>query len=195
MTDKVEIERLKELVEEKARQYGEFALASGLKTNHYFDLKKVFGDPEGVTLIGGLVFKLVADKEVKAVGGEGVGGRVITAAAVVSSHLAGRPIFGFEIIKRRELKKDDPQRHEEGEYVIKGHFPSAGDRVALFEDTLSTGGSILRAIKMVESKGCKIAIIIAILDRQLGGSEELRKRGYNFRALLRADSSGEIHIN
>lgn len=184
MIDRAEIERLKKLVETKGRKFGEFTLASGLKTNHYFDLKEVLCDPEGITLIGRLVFRLVAEMKIKAVGGEGLGGCLIATSAVLQSWFAREPFPGFEIVKQ-----------DKGEYVIKGHFPPAGDKVALVEDTLSTGGSILRAIKVVEDRGCQVAIVVAILDRQLGGSEELRKRGYNFKSPLRADSSGEVHIN
>jgi len=195
MTEKM-IRRLKELIEKKALEYGNFTLASGIKVGHYFDVKKVLLNSEGSVLTGMIVFNLVAGEGVKAIGGEGMGGRAIVGAVVPRSYLEGKPIPGFEILKREELREDDPQRYKsEEEHVIKGLFPSAGNKVALVEDTLSTGGSIFRAIAMVEKNGCEVAIIIAILDRQLGGSEELLRRGYNFKSLLRADSSGNVYIN
>ena len=34
--------------------------------------------------------------------------------------------------------------------------------------------------------------VLAILDRRMGGSDELRRRGYDFAALLEADADGNI---
>ena len=50
------------------------------------------------------------------------------------------------------------------------------------------------AIKAVEEAGCKVERVLAILDRNQGGSEELRNRGYDFRVLLEADGSGKVRV-
>jgi hypothetical protein len=34
--------------------------------------------------------------------------------------------------------------------------------------------------------------VLAVLDRHQGGSDELRRRGYDFEALLEATSDGQI---
>ena len=190
-----EIKRLKELVEIKARQYGNFILSSKLKTNHYFDLKQVLSDPEGVTLIGERIFDSIIRDDIEAIGGYGVGGRLIVAAVVTISYFKGNPISGFEVVAKKELKEDDPQRYETGEYVIKGHFPPVGGKVAIVDDVISTGKAIFLATEVVEQKGRKVAKVRTILDRLLGGSEELRKKGYDFRSLLRTDSVGNVYIN
>jgi orotate phosphoribosyltransferase len=67
--------------------------------------------------------------------------------------------------------------------------------VAIVDDTLTTGKSILKAIKEVEKENCQVVKVIVFLDRQEGGSEKLREKGYNLSALLRASESGEIYPN
>ena len=53
-------------------------------------------------------------------------------------------------------------------------------------------GSVFKAIEAVEAEGCRVVKVIVLLDRHQGGSEELKKQGYDFVALLKADASGEV---
>ena len=76
--------------------------------------------------------------------------------------------------------------------MVEGLLP-AGRPVAIVDDTCTTGGSLLQAVAAAEAAGCTVVKTLAILDRQEGGSAELRRRGYDFTALLAADEQGEIH--
>ena len=67
-----------------------------------------------------------------------------------------------------------------------------GTPVAVVDDTVSTGGSLFTAIEAAEGHGCRVVKVLAILDRHQGGSDELRRRGYDFEALLEADPDGTI---
>jgi len=60
------------------------------------------------------------------------------------------------------------------------------------EDVITTGASVFRAIETVEAEGLKVVKVIALVDRQQGGSEELRRRGYDFVALFQADAQGNL---
>jgi len=188
---------LKKLVEKKARQHGKFILASGIEATRYFDLKQVLLDPEGANLIGNIMFESIKGMGVEAVGGYGLGAGLITSSIVLKSKLLKKPIYGFEVIEREKLDEDDPQRYEDETetYVIKGNLPLVGSKVAIVDDVISTGAAIFRAIGIIEGKGYKVAKVRAILDRQLGGSKELQRKGYDFRAILRADAFGKIYIN
>ena len=53
---------------------------------------------------------------------------------------------------------------------------------------------MLRAIEAVEAAGCAVAEVVVLLDRQQGGAEEVRKRGYDFAAILTADASGVVTL-
>ena len=65
-------DRLIELIIEKAFKYSEepvFKLVSGKKSNYYFNCKAVTLHPEGMYLIGNLIFGLIKDLHVKGIGG------------------------------------------------------------------------------------------------------------------------------
>ncbi len=176
-------ERLLEIVKERALIRGEFTLSSGLVSPYYFDLRRVTLWPEGAHLIGRRVLELT--RGVDAIGGMMIGADPIVASVALVSQMEGKPIPAF--IVRTEPKKHGTQNFIEGELT-------KGSRVAIIDDVITTGGSILRAIEVVEGEGCRVVKVIAILDRKQGGSEELKRRGYDFTALLVADEGGEVGI-
>ena len=64
--------------------------------------------------------------------------------------------------------------------------------MVVVDDACTSGASLFHAIDAVEAAGCQVVKVIAVLDRRAGGSDELRRRGYDFVALLEAGESGEI---
>lgn len=180
-----EEERLLKLVEEKSLKRGEFTLSSGLKTSYYFDGRLTTLWPEGVYLVGKKMLQLAAEAGAEAIGGPTLGADSIVAAAALISWLEGQPLPAF--IVRQKPKEHGMQRY------IEGHLPSGG-RAAIVDDVITTGSAILQAIEAVEGEGCRVARVIALLDRQQGGSEEIRRRGYNFISLLVADPSGKVKL-
>ncbi len=176
--------RLLEIVKERAPMRGDFTLSSGVKSTYYFDLRRVTLSPEGAYLVGKGIFELI--RGVDAVGGMTMGADPIVVAVALVSYLEGEPINAF--IVRREPKKHGTQRYIEGELP-------RGSRVAIVDDVITSGGSILRSIEVVEGEGCQVVKVVAILDRQQGGSAEVRRRGYDFTALLVADERGEVTVD
>jgi orotate phosphoribosyltransferase len=180
-----EDQRILELFREHAVLRGEFTLSSGLKTSFYFDGRKVTLWPEGAHLIGRRVLAMIADAGAEAVGGMTMGADPIAAAVAVASHQEGTPMPAF--IVRSDVKEHGTQKRVEGPL-------RAGSRVAIVDDVLTTGGSVLRAIEAVEAEGCRVAKVVVLLDRQQGGADEIRRRGYDFAAILKADSEGEVSL-
>ena len=56
--------------------------------------------------------------------------------------------------------------------------------MAMLEDVVTTGGSLLLACNRVRDCGLKIGACCAILDREEGGREALAKAGYNLLSLF-----------
>ena len=69
-----------------------------------------------------------------------------------------------------------------------------GSRVAIVDDVCTTGGSLFQAIEAAEAAGCSVVTVVTVLDRKEGGSEELRRLGYDFLALLEANLEGSIEV-
>lgn len=174
--DTANTRRIREIVGEVgAYLRGQFTLTSGKKSNYYFDGKKVTLSPEGAYHVGKAMFDQLAGVGIEAVGGVPVGAYPIVAAVTLVSHLEGKPIPAF--IVREEAKEHGTKRKMEG------HFKE-GSRVAILDDVVTTGGSLLSVLRAVEEANCKVVKIIVLLDRHEGGSNQLKAAGYNFSSLL-----------
>jgi len=69
---------------------------------------------------------------------------------------------------------------------------SPGGKVVIVEDTVTTGGSTLRAVQAVRDAGFDVAGVIAVVDRLEGGAAAIRDAGVVFSALYdRTDFMGE----
>jgi len=174
--------RLLELILEYTFQYSEtpvFKLAHGGTSRFYFNCKRVTLDPEGQYLIGNLVFEALSDLQINAVGGLTLGADPIANATAYSSWLRGRPIQSFIV---RKTSKDHGIIA-----AIEGKV-KPGDRVAVVDDVITTGGSTLQAISACREAGLEIAGALTLVDRQeMNGRENIQKQVPNFKALVTRD--------
>jgi len=169
--------RLARLLMEKSYREGDFILASGRRSDYYFDCRVAALSAEGSWLIGNLFNDLLCDIDIVGVGGMTLGADPLTTAVTVVSHKRGRPLHGFLV--RKEAKG-----HGTGQYVEGlGNFAN-GSRVAVLEDVVSTGASLLKAAKRVEAEGLVVAAACGVLDRCEGGAEAVGAAGYELRALF-----------
>ncbi len=178
--------RVLELAHETgALLYGEFTLASGEKSDHYFEGKRLTLSPEGAYQVGKLVFDELADIGVDAIGGLVMGAFPIITAVSLVSYQEGKPLPSF-------IVREKPKEHGTKK-MIEGHFKE-GSRVAIVDDVVTKGGSISRAIKAVEEAGATVVKIIVIVDRHEGGSDKLKEAGYDFTAIIDLPPSGEASV-
>jgi len=155
--------------------YGDFTLSSGLKSDHYWDGKRVTLAASGAYLVGKAIYDRIAGLAIDAVGGPEMGAIPIATAVALVSHLEGCDIPAF--IVRKNPKEHGTRKPVEG-------FLQAQNRVAMVEDVVTTGESVLKAIAIVEGMGCTIVKVIALVDRHEGGGDSLRRAGYDFESIL-----------
>lgn len=172
-------------LERGAIKYGDFTLTSGKKSSYYFDGRLLSLDPEGAHLIAQALLPLLQQAGAKAVGGTTLGADPMVAAVALASHLNGGPIPAF--IVRKESKEHGTKQNIEGPLT-------PGSKVAIVDDVCTTGGSLFHAIAAAEEAGCTVVKVVSVLDRNEGGSEEMRKRGYDFSTLLAATLDGKIEV-
>tara|TARA_B100000029_G_scaffold515664_1_gene623860 strand:+ start:1844 stop:2425 length:582 start_codon:yes stop_codon:yes gene_type:complete len=166
-------------------KFGDFVLSSGQKSTYYFDGRLLSTDPEGADLIS-RAFGIAMDQAgVDAFGGPTVAAVPIVGSLALRSKLDGKNRTGFFV---RPEQKD----HGAGKQ-IEGNL-KAGMRVAAFDDTISTGGSLFAAIDAVEAVGCDVVLVMAILDRHQGGGDEILRRGIPFFRLWESTPEGKIKI-
>lgn len=178
------IDRLLELaLGSGAIKYGDFMLSSGKKSGYYFDGRLLSLAPEGAHLISTVLLPMIQVVGAEAIGGTTLGADPIVAAVALTSYLKGESVRAF--IVRKESKEHGTKQNIEGPLV-------AGSRVAIVDDVCTTGGSLFHAINAAEAINCTVVKVVAVLDRQEGGSEEMRRRGYDFTSLLEATPEGVI---
>jgi orotate phosphoribosyltransferase len=162
-------ERLTALLLEKSFKYSDepiFKLASGKLSNYYIDCRKTTHSSEGKYLIGNIIYDMIKDLDVQAIGGLTMGADPVSCAVSYASFINKQNIASFSIRKERKehgLKK-----------VIEGDVKK-GDRVIIVEDVITTGGSTIKAIESAQNEGLEVVKVIALVDREEGGREEVLK--------------------
>jgi len=167
-------ERLRELIRERALKVSDrpiFKLSSGKMSTYYMDLRTITLDPEGGYIIGNLIFELIKEKNPDAIGGLTLGADPISYATSMISFIKKQPIKPFVVRK-------EPKGHGTGKQIEGNVKP--GERVFIVEDVVTTAGSSLKAAKVAKDFGLEILGIIAIVDREEGGEENIRKEGFDF---------------
>lgn len=170
-----ERDRLREIINKLSFKEGEFTLSSGRKSNIFFNLKPTMLDPEGLNLLINQVIKEIKNVDAEYIGGLAMGAVPVMLPVVFQSYGTNRPLKGFWV--RKEQKSHGMQQLVDG-------APKPESNVIIVDDVTTTGNSILKAIKALESTGCKIACILTIVDRCEGAKEYLEKKGYNLKYIF-----------
>ena len=175
-------ELLQSHIMEKSLKFGDFTLASGKKATYYLDCRQITLDSVCAKLIGEGILELLQQGGMpkeggmpKAVGGMSIGADPITAAVITVAAYQNIPLKGFMV--RKESKEHGTKKFVEGPIT-------AGDRVVIVEDVVTTGGSSFDAIAKVEALGVTVDGVIAIIDRLEGGRELFEAKGYAFHSLF-----------
>ena len=169
-------ERLIEILKERSVRTGTFTLASGKTSDLYVDARQTTLSPEGVTVLAQMILDRLHPDAV-GIGGPVTGADPITGAVITHSWLQERPLHGFMV--RKEAKG-----HGAGNQVEGRHGLPAGSKVTMIEDTVTTGGSLLRAIQAVESAGLEVIQVLCVVDRCEGAAEIFENAGYTLEALV-----------
>jgi len=169
--------RLLQLVKERALIRGSFRLKSGQVSDHYFDCKRVTLDPEGAFQVAEAILDLLEEHrvDVQAVGGPAIGADPIATAVALRSRERSRPLPAF-------LIREGEKAHGTGRRIE--NSPPTGAPVLVVEDTVTTGGSTLRAIQACEKSGLRVAAVVCVVDREQGGAAALA--AYRFLPLFRS---------
>jgi len=161
--------RLGEIILARSFKYSEnppFTLASGRQSNYYFNCKPTTLDPEGMNLIGLIVFDMTKDLDITAAGGLTLGADPIANALSLISYQKGKPVKSF--IVRKDVKAHGTKSAVEGNVT-------AGEKVVIIDDVITTGGSTITAIEQARNAGLVVQMVITLVDREEGGRENILK--------------------
>ena len=160
-------ERLGEIIITRSFKYSDnppFTLASGRKSNYYFNCKPTTLDPEGMNLIGTILFNMLKDSDITAAGGLTLGADPIANALSVISYQKSKPIKSF--IVRKDAKDHGTKSSIEGNI-------RPGEKVVIIDDVITTGASTITAIQQAQEAGLIVDKVVTLIDREEGGRENI----------------------
>jgi uridine monophosphate synthetase len=158
------------LFESGCVRFGNFTLASGKNSPIYVDLRRVVSFPALFNLTARFYTEIVAKLDFDRIAG--VPYAALPTAAVVAQQL-GRPF----IYPRKEVKQ-----HGTGQ-AIEGAF-EAGQRAVILEDVITSGGSIVSSLEVLQNAGLKVNDVVVLVDREQGGAAKMAELGLNLHAVL-----------
>ncbi len=162
------------LYEKKIIRFGDFTLASGKKSPYYIDLRLVPSFPiQYRKMIKGLQ-NIIA---------EGVGFEnfhslvsVPTGGLVVAASLANEIVKPL-IYVRKEAKEHGTGKSVEG-------VTCQDMKLLMIEDVVTSGGSVINAIKSIKEEKMIVTDAYAVVDRMEGATEALQAEGVKLHSLL-----------
>lgn len=168
-------ERLVELVLERGyvRSKEPFRLSSGGTSRDYVDLRRAVARGDDLRLAAEAVLEHLGGPGAvfDAIGGMTMGADPVAHAAAL---LGGRSWFS---VRKAEKAHGSKRR-------IEGAALGEGVRVVVFEDTVSTGASILEAYEVVAASGAEVVACCTLLDRGEVARAAFAERAVRYGALL-----------
>lgn len=164
------IDSLKEC---EAIRFGDFILASGKKSNYYIDIKKASAVPRILKQIAHEISIKIKHDSIDAdyIGCVALGGVPIAVAVSLETDL---PL----IMIRKEAKEYGTKGQIVGDFI-------KNSTVLMVEDVATTGGSVLKAIKLLKEEGLVIRHVIVVVDREEGAHSALADEGVELIPLVR----------
>ena len=169
-----------------ALQYGEFTLSSGAKSSYYFDGRLLTTDGESVELIASLFLDVLISRGIHRFGGPAVAAVPLIGGIALLAHTMDYDLKGYFV-------RSEAKQHGMGK-MIEGHI-APGETVAVWDDAISTGGSLLAAIEAVEGLPANVGLALSVLDRNQGGSDHLIERSIPLFNILKSNSDGEVEVD
>ena len=154
--------------------FGEYVQASGALFNYYIDLRQIISDPNLFHRVLHAYGTLMQQLQFDRIAGIPYGSLPTATGLSLQLH---KPL----IYPRKEVKAHGARR------LIEGDFEE-GDRVAVVDDILITGGSVLEGIAKLESSGLVVHDVVVFIDHGGDADHSARNRllqaGYRCHAVL-----------
>jgi orotate phosphoribosyltransferase len=161
---------LAKLLVERSYIHGDFVLASGRRSSFYFDCKLTTCFAAAMPLLGEAFVRefRVAGNRPRSVGGLTAGADPIANAIAYHSLATGSVLEMFSV--RKEQKDHGTRKWIEG---------CAESPVAVVDDVVTSGGSVIRAIERCREDGLEVVHVAVLVDREEGGMEKVRAAAPN----------------
>lgn len=153
-----EQEVLEILKETGALQEGHFRLSSGLHSGNYVQCSQLLKFPKVAEKICSALAEKFQDDHIEMVVGPAIGGILVA----------------YEVARALDVPGIFAER-ENGQMTLRrGFHVEPGQRVAVIEDVLTTGGSAQEVVELLQSLGANVVTAGSIIDRTAGNTLKLK---------------------
>jgi len=151
-----------------AIQFGRFVLTSGAISDYYIDIKKASTSPN-------ILEKIARAMAEYAKGYDLLAGMELGAVPLVVA-LSLETKIPYVIIRKGDRK------HGTGKQIEGGNVKNK--KVLVIEDVTTSGGSLVKTLKILRENQGKVDEVLVVVDRESGAEERLRDLDVSFIPLL-----------
>ena len=159
---------LLDILKRYAYKHGHFTLSSGQESEHYVNCKPVILTGRGLELVSKMMLEHI---DTLAVAGLTLGADPLVSGVALVGKSAG-------LIIRKEPKGHGTQSQ------VEGPLPPVGTTITVLEDVTTTGGSSIKAAKVLRDVGYHVNRVVTIVDRQEGASDAMLEEGLELVSLV-----------
>ena len=160
--------KLVEIIQKNAIVFQDVQLFSKIKSQYYYDIKRISLQKEGAHLLAELLLSEIYKYGPKSVGGMEMGAVALVTAVVFKSTMDGKyekGLNGFFI--RKEAKGYGLQKRIEGNMI---------PPVVIVDDVITSGKSVMDSIEAVNAEGVTPKGVVCVIDREEAGTPNVLKQ-------------------
>ena len=159
-----------ELFNSGAIQFGNFTLKSGIQSPFYLDVRRLISFPAVLKQVGERIHYEINTTNFDIICGIPYAGISFATTLALETQ---KPM----VMIRKESKNYGTKKIIEGVY-------KKNDHCLVIEDVITSGQSILETLPNLEEENLKISEVIVLIDREQGGVEVIKNKGYRVKALF-----------